>query len=45
MQIICNQNEFNYAIQLASKAVASRPTHPILANLLLTADQGTNKIS
>jgi len=25
--------------------VASRPTHPILANILLTADQGTNKIS
>ncbi len=45
MEIICNQNEFNNAIQLVSKAVASRPTHPILANLLLTADQGTNKIS
>ena len=45
MEIVCNQNEFNYAIQLVSKAVASRPTHPILANLLLTADQGTNKIS
>ncbi len=45
MEIICNQNEFNYAIQLVSKAVASRPTHPILANLLLTADEGTNKIS
>ncbi len=45
MEIICNQNEFNYAIQLVSKAVATRPTHPILANLLLTADQGTNKVS
>ncbi len=45
MEIVCNQNEFNYAIQLVSKAVALRPTHPILANLLLTADQGTNKIS
>ena len=45
MEIVCNQNEFNYAIQLVSKAVASRPTHPILANILLTADQGTNKIS
>ncbi len=45
MEIVCNQNEFNYAIQLVSKAVASRPTHPILGNLLLTADQGTNKIS
>ncbi len=45
MEIICNQNEFNNAIQLVSKAVASRPTHPILANILLTADEGTNKIS
>ncbi len=45
MEIICNQNEFNYAIQLVSKAVSSRPTHPILANILLTADEGTNKIS
>jgi len=45
MEIICNQNELNNAIQLVSKAVATRPTHPILANILLTADQGTNKIS
>jgi len=45
MEIICNQNELNNAIQLVSKAVATKPTHPILANILLTADQGTNKIS
>ena len=45
MEIICNQNELNNAIQLVSKAVATRPTHPILANILLTADQGTNKVS
>ena len=45
MEIICNQNELNNAIQLVNKAVSSRPTHPILANILLTADQGTNKIS
>ena len=45
MEIVCNQNELNNAIQLVSKAVSTRPTHPILANILLTADQGTNKIS
>ena len=45
MEIICNHNELNNAIQFVSKAVSSRPTHPILANILLTADQGTNKIS
>ena len=45
MEIVCKQSELNNAIQLVSKAVASRPTHPILANILLTADQVTNKIS
>ena len=45
MEIVCNQSDFNNAIQLVSKAVSSRPTHPILGNLLLVADQGTNKIS
>ena len=45
MEIVCNQIELNNAIQLVSKAVASRPTHPILGNILLTADQVTNKLS
>ena len=45
MDIICKQSELNNAIQLVSKAVASRPTHPILSNLLVTADEVTNKIS
>ena len=45
MDIICKQSELNSAIQLVSKAVASRPTHPILSNILVTADEGTNKIS
>ena len=45
MEIVCQQSELNSAIQLVSKAVATRPTHPILANVLLTADEVTNKIS
>ena len=45
MEIVCNQSELNNAIQLVIKAVASRPTHPILGNILLTADQVTNKVS
>jgi len=45
MEIVCQQNDLNNAIQLVNKAVASRPTHPILANILLTADEVTNKIS
>ena len=45
MEIVCQQNELNTAIQLVNKAVASRPTHPILSNILFTADEVTNKIS
>ena len=45
MEIVCQQSELNTAIQLVIKAVASRPTHPILANILFTADEVTNKIS
>jgi len=45
MEIACQQSELNIAIQLVNKAVASRPTHPILSNILFTADEGTNKVS
>jgi len=45
MEIVCQQSELNLAIQLVNKAVASRPTHPILSNILFTADEITNKIS
>jgi len=45
MEIVCQQSELNVAIQLVNKAVASRPTHPILSNILFTADEVTNKIS
>ena len=45
MEIACQQSELNIAIQLVNKAVASRPTHPILSNILFTADEVTNKIS
>ena len=45
MEIVCRQSELNTALQLVNKAVASRPTHPILSNILFTADEVTNKIS
>ena len=45
MEIVCQQSELNIAIQLVNKAVASRPTHPILSNILFTADEVTNKVS
>ena len=45
MKLVCSQNELNTALQLVSRAVANRPTHPVLANVLLTADAGTGKLS
>ncbi len=45
MKLVCSQSELNNALQLVSRAVSSRPTHPILANVLLTADEGTSKLS
>ena len=45
MKVVCSQSELNAAIQLVSRAVATRPTHPVLANVLLTADAGTNRLS
>ena len=45
MKIVCSQTELNTAIQLVSRAVATRPTHPVLANVLLTADAGTDRLT
>ena len=43
--MVCSQSELNSALQLVSRAVATRPTHPVLANVLLTADAGSNRLS
>ena len=45
MKVVCSQAELNAALQLVSRAVATRPTHPVLANVLLTADAGTGRVS
>ena len=45
MKFTCSQSELNSALQLVSRAVSNRPTHPVLANILLTADAGTGKLS
>lgn len=45
MKLICAQNELNAHLSLVSRAVSSRPTHPVLANVLITADQATQQIS
>lgn len=46
MKLVCNQTDFSFNLSLVSRAVASRPTgQPILANVLLAADAGTQRIS
>ena len=45
MKLTCSQAALNSNLQCVSRAVATRPTHPVLANVLLTADEGTGKVS
>ena len=44
MKLNCSQSELNTALQLVSRAVSNRPTHPVLANVLLAADEVTGKV-
>jgi len=45
MKLVCSQAELSASLQLVSRAVAARPTHPVLANVLLTADAATGRLS
>jgi len=45
MKLTISQSELSAALSLVNRAVASRPTHPVLANVLLTADAGTGRLS
>lgn len=45
MKFTCAQNELNTNLSLVSRAVPSRPTHPILANVLFVADEEKGEIS
>jgi DNA polymerase-3 subunit beta len=45
MKLICSQSELNANLSLVSRAVPSRPTHPVLANILLKADPRTHQVS
>jgi DNA polymerase III subunit beta len=44
MKLTCTQNELNTHLSLVNRAVPSRPTLPVLANVLLTADAATHQI-
>ena len=45
MKLICSQSDLSSNLSLVSRAVPSRPTHPVLANILLQADAETNQVS
>lgn len=44
MKLICNQSDLNTHLSLVSRAVPSRPSHPILSNVLLCADASTQQV-
>lgn len=45
MKFTCTQTELNTNLSFVSRAVPSRPTHPVLANFLLVADQEKQLVS
>ncbi|BAZ53812.1 DNA polymerase III beta subunit [Nostoc sp. NIES-4103] len=45
MKLVCAQSDLSTNLSLVSRAVPSRPTHPVLANILLQADAQTNQVS
>ncbi len=45
MKLVCSQGQLSTNLSLVSRAVPSRPTHPILANVLLVADVETQQVS
>ncbi|MDX2244471.1 MAG: DNA polymerase III subunit beta [Leptolyngbyaceae cyanobacterium bins.302] len=44
MKLVCAQNQLSTNLSLVSRAVATRPSHPVLANILLIADEATQQI-
>ena len=44
MKLVCSQADLNASLQLVGRAVSNRPTHPILATVLLTADAATGRL-
>lgn len=44
MKLVCTQSDLNSNLSLVSRAVPSRPTHPVLGNVLVTADMATQQV-
>lgn len=45
MKLVCTQSDLNTNLSLVSRAVPSRPTHPVLGNVLLAADKQTQQVT
>jgi DNA polymerase-3 subunit beta len=45
MKFVCSQSDLNAHLSLVSRAVPSRPTHPILGNVLFIAEQDKGQVS
>ena len=45
MKFVCTQSDLSTNLSLVSRAVPSRPTHPVLANVLLQADAKAKLVS
>lgn len=45
MKFICTQTDLNAHLSLVNRAVSSRPSHPILGNVLLKADADTQHVT
>lgn len=45
MKLICAQSELNTHLSFVSRVVPPRPSHPVLANVLLKADEETQQVS
>ncbi len=45
MQFTCSQSQLSSNLALCSRAVASRPIHPVLANILFWADKDAQTLS
>lgn len=45
MKLVCTQKDLNTNLSLVSRAVPSRPTHPVLANVKLEARKDSQQVS
>lgn len=45
MKFVCSQSDLNAHLSLVSRAVPSRPTHPVLGNVLFVAERERGQVS